>query len=237
MSGSSTISKEMMGTVLSGLVLAKILYFSTGLASVGWNRFQTLYFLNQGIPPGQIGELKSIGLALKFIGEPFWCFIADMTDPKIVFILSLFASIGSLEILRNTENVTYWTVVLVKLVRTATAPQATLTIIASMELIKGSQEGYGQQRLYGSLAWGMGAYVVGMLIDTYGTNSMFYFTYFFQFISLAIVLRYLPTRPTGEADKSAIDGGMGGGGNSPDKRGGRGGTCSVILFFFLLFMS
>lgn len=181
---------------MSGLALAKVLYFSTGLASVGWNRFQNLYFLNMGIPPGQIGELKSIGLALKFIGEPFWCFIADLTDPKIVFILSLFASIGSLEILRNTENVTYWTVIFVKLVRTATAPQATLTIMASMELIKGTQEGYGQQRLYGSLAWGIGAYVVGILIDKYGTNSMFYFTYFFQIVSLAIVLKYLPTRTT-----------------------------------------
>lgn len=180
--------------MLSGLLLAKILYFCTGLASVGWNRFQTLYFLNIGIPPGQIGELKSIGLALKFIGEPFWCFVADLTDPKLIFILSLFASIGSLEILRNTENVTYWTIILVKLVRTATAPQATLTIMASMELIKGTQEGYGQQRLYGSLAWGIGAYMVGILIDRYGTNSMFYFTYFFQIVSLAIVFRYLPTR-------------------------------------------
>ena len=187
--------------MVSGLVLAKILYFSTGLASVGWNRFQNLYFLGKGIPPGQIGELKSIGLALKFIGEPFWCFIADMTDPKLVFILSLFASIGSLEILRNTENVTYWTVIFVKLVRTATAPQATLTIMASMELIKGSQEGYGQQRLYGSLAWGIGAYVVGILIDIYGTDSMFYFTYFFQILSLAIVLRYLPTRASNSLNK------------------------------------
>lgn len=200
----SNLHKNTIEVMVSGLVLAKILYFSTGLASVGWNRFQNLYFLGKGLAPGQIGELKTIGLALKFIGEPFWCFIADMTDPKLVFILSLFASIGSLEILRNTADVTYWTVILVKLVRTATAPQATLTIMASMELIKGSQEGYGQQRLYGSLAWGIGAYVVGILIDTYGTNSMFYFTYFFQILSLAIVLRYLPARASGALSKQDV---------------------------------
>ena len=66
-------------------MLAKVLYFSTGLASVGWNRFQNLYFLNHGIPPAQIGELKTIGLVLEFIGEPIWCIIADLTDPKLVF--------------------------------------------------------------------------------------------------------------------------------------------------------
>jgi hypothetical protein len=57
---------EMM---VSGTVLANVIYFSTGLASVGWNRFQNIYFLSKGIPPSQIGELKSIGLALKFVGN------------------------------------------------------------------------------------------------------------------------------------------------------------------------
>ena len=193
------------GGALGALVLAKVLYFSTGLASVGWNRFQNLYFLNHGIPPAQIGELKTIGLVLKFIGEPIWCIIADLTDPKLVFLLSLAAGIGSLEILRNASQVTYHTIILVKLIRTATAPQATLTTIASMKLIEGSTEGYGQQRMYGSLAWGLGAYMVGMMIDAYGTDSMFYFTYFFQIVSLIIVFKYLPTKPTGVNSLSTLD--------------------------------
>lgn len=129
------------------------------------------------------------------------------------------------------------TIILVKLVRTATAPQATLTTIASMKLIEGSTEGYGQQRMYGSLAWGIGAYLVGMMIDAYGTDSMFYFTYFFQILSLIIVFKYLPTKPTGsgasslgvtdrdDEDKleSGVGGGGGGGGGSSLKHGERGG--------------
>ena len=35
-----------------------------------------------------------------------------------------------------------------------------------------------------------------MMIDAYGTDSMFYFTYFFQILSLIIVF-YLPTKPSG----------------------------------------
>lgn len=43
--------------------------------------------------------------------------------------------------------------------------------------------GYGQQRLFGSLAWGLGALFIGILIDAYGTNAIFFFAYTFHFIS------------------------------------------------------
>ena len=59
--------------------------------------------------------------------------------------------------------------------------------------------------MYGSLAWGLGAYMVGMMIDAYGTDSMFYFTYFFQIVSLIIVFKYLPTKPTGVNSLSTLD--------------------------------
>ena len=54
-------------------------------------------------------------------------------------------------------------------------------------------EGYGQQRMFGSLAWGGGAFIAGYLIDTYGMNALFYYTYLFNFTSLIFVIFILPT--------------------------------------------
>ena len=47
--------------MISGPLLAKVLYFTTSLSNVGWNRFQNIYYLQNGITPMQIGELKSLG--------------------------------------------------------------------------------------------------------------------------------------------------------------------------------
>jgi len=159
-----------------GLALAKILYFSTSMGNVAWNRFQNLFFLSKGIHPHQIGQLKSLGLALKLFGEPLFCFVADCTDPKFVFVICLLTQLLSMEILRNVVPLTLAVICYVKIIRIATAPATTLTAMASFKLTEGTKEGFGQQRMFGSLAWGSGAWIVGSLIDAFGMPSIFYFT-------------------------------------------------------------
>ncbi|GMH72714.1 hypothetical protein TL16_g05989 [Triparma laevis f. inornata] len=39
--------------------------------------------------------------------------------------------------------------------------------------------GYGRSRMYGSIAWGVGSVVGGIMIDRYGLESVFSFTFFF----------------------------------------------------------
>lgn len=208
--GGSSSSSGKAKAKARGLVLAKVLYFSTAMGNVAWNRFQNLYFLDAGIQPHQIGNLKALGLALKLVGEPFWCLVADWTEPKIVFVICLLTQLFSMEILRNVVPLTVTVIVYVKFIRTATAPSTTLTTMASFKLTEGTKEGFGQQRMYGSLAWGVGAWVVGSLIDYFGMKSIFYYTYFFQCISLFIVAKALPS--SGSAPLAPAGGGGGGGG-------------------------
>ena len=198
-------SKISASEIKMKLALAKLLYFATSMGNVGWNRFQNLYFLGNGIHPKQIGQLKSLGLFLKLFGEPFWCFIADYTDPKFVFVICLLTQILSMEILSNWVPLTLTVIIVVKIIRIATAPATTLTTMASFKLTEGSKEGFGQQRLFGSIAWGVGAFVVGSLIDSFGMSSMFYFTYFFQSVSLLIVWGVLPSTLPSEPKKYASD--------------------------------
>jgi len=186
------------------LVLAKSLFFATAMAGVGWQRFQNIYYLQQGLTPSQIGALKSLGLVLKIVGEPFWCLVADLTDQKIVFSFCLFMQIFTMEMLRLVKPLTYETIYLVKVLRTTTAPSSTFTTTSSFKLTEGSKEGYGQQRLFGSLAWGGGAMLAGILIDEYGMDSLFYYTYIFNFIALFIVLMGLPSTSSKALHHTAI---------------------------------
>ena len=146
------------------LVIAKMLFFCTSMSGVGWNRFQSIYFLQRGLNPGEIGLLKSLGLVLKVAGEPFWCIIADMTDEKTMFVATIVMNVVTMEILRMWQPLTFNVIFAVKVLRTVTAPGGTLTTTASFKLTEGSKEGYGQQRMFGSLAWGFGALAVGFLI-------------------------------------------------------------------------
>ena len=177
----------------SSLLIAKCLFFCNAMSSVGWSRFQNNFYLNQGLSAAEIGTLKSIGLLLKFIGEPIWCVIADTTNVQVVFGSCMFMQILTLEMMRTITPLTYDTLLLIKILRTSTAPSSTLTTTTSYQLTQGSNEGYGKQRMYGSLAWGTGASVVGFLIDVYGMQAIFFYTYFFNFINFLMVcfgLRY-----------------------------------------------
>jgi predicted MFS family arabinose efflux permease len=142
----------------------------------------------------QIGMLKSIGLMLKIVGEPFWCAVADVTNrQKILFALCILMQVITLETLRWV-SLDFKILILVKILRTTTAPIGTLTTTACFALTKGSKEGYGKQRMFGALAWGAGAFLVGYFADWFGMNSIFLFTYFFNLMSLLLFVLGIPER-------------------------------------------
>ena len=179
--------------------LAKALFFLSTLTYVGWTRFQNSFFIENGLSNSEIGVLKSIGLMCKFFGEPFICIIADKTSHKTVFLLCLVSNIVTMEIMRSIRPVTFNLVFLVKVLRTVASPAGTLTATVAMSLVEGSNEGYGEQRAFGSIAWGVGSFIVGALIDLAGMNSMFYYSYMLCLITIVIVLWFVPsdtTRPS-----------------------------------------
>jgi hypothetical protein len=93
----------------------------------------------------------------------------------------------TMEILRWVE-LSFNTIMMVKILRTTTAPSGTFTTAASFSLTKGTKEGYGKQRLFHSLAWGSGALIAGYLIDTYGLDAIFWYTYLFNVCSFSLVV-------------------------------------------------
>ena len=112
--------------------------------------------------------------------------------------------IGTMEMMRRMQPLSFTTIALIKILRTATAPASTLTTTASFKLTDGSNEGYGQQRTFGSLAWGCGAFVCGYLIDSYGMNSLFYYTYFFNLVSFFAFVFGIPSKSDISTPDSSI---------------------------------
>jgi predicted MFS family arabinose efflux permease len=186
------------------LILSKVLFFSTALSTVGWNRFQNNFFIDHGLSNTDIGMLKSIGLLTKIVGEPVLCVVADSTNLKIVFFLGVLMSIFTMEILRTTSPLTFQVVVYVKLLRTFVSPIGTLTTTSALHLIRGSQQGFGEQRAFGSIAWGAGALCIGYFIDAYGMSSLFYYTYSLNIIMMIVILVAVPSKVSRESHGSSV---------------------------------
>lgn len=184
------------------LILSKALFFVTALSTVGWNRFQNNFFIENGLSNSDIGLLKSVGLLSKIVGEPVLCMIADQTNLKIVFFVAVLMSILTMELLRTSSPLTFEVVMYVKLLRTFVSPVGTLTTTSALHLIRGSKQGFGEQRAFGSMAWGIGALCIGYFIDVFGINVLFYYTYSLNILMLMVILVAVPSKATTDVHSS-----------------------------------
>ena len=62
----------------------------------------------------------------------------------------------------------------------------------TMKLIT-DKKTYGKHRLFGSLAWGVSALIVGKLIDSEGINIMFLYGIFWSCITFGLICFFMPT--------------------------------------------
>jgi MFS family permease len=159
------------------LFKAKALFFIVTLSVVGWTRFQNSFYIDGGLTNTEIGTLKSVGLLCKLVGEPLLCMLADLTGHKEMFLFCILFNALSIEMLRRARPLTFGTVMVVKVLRTFAAPTSTLTTTTTMALAEGTSQGYGEQRAFGALGWGVGALISGRLIDVAGMDALFYYTY------------------------------------------------------------
>ena len=170
------------------LLNAKVLQYTAALSQVAWTRFQNNFYLERGFSLSLVGSLKGIGLLMKLLGEPIFSVLADVTEPRYVYTGCMIFGTMALEILRVSKPLDFSVVLWVKLLRIAVSPVMTLVTTASLALVEGSKEGYGNQRAFGSLAWGTGAFIAGWAIDRFGIDAVFYMTYMCNFVCILVVL-------------------------------------------------
>ena len=79
---------------------------------------------------------------------------------------------------------------LLKVTRSGANGSGTLVDIITLRQVSGTSEGYGSQRLWTAVAWGVGSWGAGKAIDAYGFDAIWWWYYCGTAALLALILGY-----------------------------------------------
>ena len=187
--------------VRTRLRIAKMLSFTSGAGMVAWNKFASLWLLSVGLSPTQVGVLKTTGLAAKSVCQPVWALLADFKVPARIHpslapaslhCIAIFSGILSLlfmELLHRTAGRMAFAGILI--IRTIwcmvnSGSQLVDALVAHMS--HKTKEGFGRQRLWGSIAWGSMSLVAGALIDRFGLDALFTYTFLARTVMMSCLM-------------------------------------------------
>ena len=167
-----------------------------------------MYFYRLGLSATQIGVMRGATHTAKLIAWPLWGAVCDyIKDIRSALIGSLITATFALEMLRwcgMGQEVGFTTVIALAIFRSAMNAEWPLVDAATIALVQrqeqqhlesgnsGNAEGYGKQRLWAALAWGVASLYVGVCIDRYGIQTVFLLTYAAVFVEIIIILKWLP---------------------------------------------
>jgi len=163
---------------INHLKLTKLAVFLHTISIAGWNRFLSPILLSSGFTPIQIGKIKLASQIAKIISQPIWGVLSDVYDPLGVITISTFLGAITLTRVRiaidakNFTQLTTW-----RIVRSASTAASPALDALVLRLVENTSEGYGRQRLWGSVAWGLSSLCAGTIIDQFGEGSIFTYTY------------------------------------------------------------
>jgi MFS family permease len=126
----------------------------------------------------------------KIFAQPLWGIIADSTSLQAALILSLVLCSVSLEAVRLAlvYKAPFLTFVVLRSLRSASNGMSPIADAILVKSAKVKKEGYGKQKLFSSLGWGIGAFLYGWIVDAFGLYAIFYSSYIFCIICIIIVL-------------------------------------------------
>ena len=211
-------------------VLPKVMYFVNTCAAVPWGRYKVVYFHSMGFSAAQIGAIRSGTHFAKMLSWPLWGMLCDAIQSiRFCLLLSLVLATIALECMRSLSTSSAWAtptfgaILLCAVLRSGMNAGWPLVDAATLALVQREQrshaqrvesgmeeeeeeaEGYGQQRLWGAVAWGASSLVVGMTIDHFGLPMIFYLTYLMACLEIVIVYAWLPSDLKVEADSPTVD--------------------------------
>jgi len=179
---SSSPSKPKAGDLseTERLRMAKVVYFIVQMVNVGWNRFGVNYFLANGYTPFQVSRMRSVSLMVKSLCVPVWAAAADIYGKIPTLMAHVVLSACALEYIRllvqGSAGIEH--IIFGRALRSSASAASTVTTALVLDLVAHTSEGFGRQRLFGSIAWGLGCFAVGGVIDVVGLDAgVFYFSY------------------------------------------------------------
>ena len=182
---------------------AKWMYTITSFSSSAILNYLPIYFQSSlKLSKSQIGILQALPCLCAFVAPPFWGIIVDAlpTHRRAIHrycILSGALFMYSLSYIRSSFG---WASLLLLAANVHSAATISLLDQAVMDLVVHFGGEYGQQRLFGALGYGSGAYITGSIVARGGLQWAFHLhliTAMISAVSLAIFPQ-IASAPTSE---------------------------------------
>lgn len=178
------------------IFLSKALFLIVYTAGSVLLPFLALYYEQRGLSGSQMGLLAGLPPLMTMIGASAWGSLADATRrPKLVFLLVILGTFISVALIPFTTGFLALSLV-IALHAFCFMSLVPLLDNSALEILGHRSDRYGQIRLWGSVGWGIGAPLIGPLVERFSLNWTFYSHLGLMLAGLLIALR-LPVGQTG----------------------------------------
>lgn len=166
-------------------ILASSFFFFYFGAAGALKPYLTLYYQSRGMSHQNIGYLVTISTVIAIIAAPLWSALADsLRIHRILLIGAVASTLIPVWLLMQAENfITLAIGILLFVVCLSPinpiADNAILTMLPR-------RERYGQLRLWGSVGWGVAAWVTGTLVEANDLTVLFFMFIGLMFINIFI---------------------------------------------------
>ncbi|MFN8495459.1 MAG: major facilitator superfamily domain-containing protein 6 [Caldilineaceae bacterium] len=159
---------------MPSMAIPKLFYFCNFAAIAAVLPFLALYYKQLGLTGREIGLLASISPLITLLAAPLWGGLADATQQHRRLLLLAISGFLVSVLALSFANTLLWLLPIVVIYSFFSAPIIPLVDNSVLEALGEHKQEYGKQRLWGSIGWGAGAAVMGLIIERYGLAWGFY---------------------------------------------------------------
>ncbi len=169
-------------------IRSSIIYFLLFAAIAAILPFLALYYGSLGFSGGQIGLLLSISPLVTLFASPFWTGLADAGKRHwTVLVMAIVAAAGIMTVFPIVRSFPLMLSTII-LFSFFSAPIMALVDSATLSMLGDQRDLYGRIRIWGTIGWGLSAPLVGVLLQRYGLQWMFWI------YALLMILNLVPIR-------------------------------------------
>ncbi|ETV80643.1 hypothetical protein H257_06165 [Aphanomyces astaci] len=184
-----------MGLADDQLWPAKAMYGINNFALSTVLNFLPVFF-NTYFDKLQIGILAAIPCVCSVVAPPLWGAMADVLhQQRWVHIFCILSGTLLMFLIEFSISNFYLTCVVVFVANFQTNPTGSLLDQAVMALLHRVGGEYGKQRLFGAVGWGVGAFLTGLVVNTYGISWAFNLHLIFCVPTLCVLNLIPPADP------------------------------------------
>jgi len=178
-----------MNSINKPIFLSKSIFLLVYAAASMLLPFLALYYEQRGLSGTQMGLLAAIPPVMTMLGASAWSGLADATQRhKLIFLVVIIGAIASVITIPLAHSFASLSLA-IALQSFFFMPLIPLLDNSALEVLNNQSERYGQIRLWGSIGWGVGAPLIGLLIERFGLNWSFYGHAALLLVGLLIAVR------------------------------------------------